>query len=175
LSGPNENKGNLKQKVLHEVKIYWVYATYLALVFAAFTWYRRLILADVGIVYTNYGVAVIEALILAKVIMIGDALRLGRVLEDKPLIVPTLLKTVLFTIFVVLFALLESIAKGLIKGQGAAAGIEALLGKGAYELIAGCMIIFVAFIPFFAIRELGRALGGEGKILGMLFKRRDNP
>ena len=50
---------------------------YLALVFAAFTQYRRFLLAAHGIVYTNYWVAVIEALILAKVIMIGDVLRVS--------------------------------------------------------------------------------------------------
>ena len=45
---------------------------YLTLVFAAFTQYRRIVLAAHDITYTNYWVAVIEALILAKVIMIGD-------------------------------------------------------------------------------------------------------
>jgi len=39
---------------------------------------------------------VLEALVLAKVILIGDVLRLGRRFEDKPLIVPTLYKTVVF-------------------------------------------------------------------------------
>ena len=94
-----------------------VYVIYLALVFAAFTHYRRLILADVGLVYTNYGVALIEALIFAKVIMIGDVLRLGRMLENKPLILPTLIKTVLFTIFVGLFTLLEHAVQGPDKGE----------------------------------------------------------
>jgi hypothetical protein len=32
----------------------------------------------------------------------------------------------------------------------------------------------VAFIPFFALRELGRMLGGEGKILELIFKSKDN-
>jgi len=45
---------------------------------------------------TNYGFAVIEALVLAKVIMIGEVARLGRGLERKPLIYPTLYKTVVF-------------------------------------------------------------------------------
>jgi hypothetical protein len=32
----------------------------------------------------------------------------------------------------------------------------------------------VTFIPFFALRELSRMLGGEGKILDLFFKSRDN-
>jgi len=65
---------------------YWINVGYLALVFAAFTQYRRFVLAAHDITYTNYWVAVIEALILAKVVMIGDALRLGRSLDQRPLI-----------------------------------------------------------------------------------------
>ncbi len=85
---PDESKGNLKQKLLHEMKVFWVYVVYLTLVFGSFIWYRRLILADVGITYTEYGVALIQAFIFAKVIMIGDAIHIGRGFENKPLIFP---------------------------------------------------------------------------------------
>ena len=76
----------LKQKAKHELIEYALIVAYLAIVFAAFTIYRRLILASYDITYTNYWFALIEALILGKVIMIGRVFRLGRYLEDKPLI-----------------------------------------------------------------------------------------
>jgi hypothetical protein len=174
MNSPDKNKGNLKKKLLHEMKVYWVYVVYLTLVFGAFTWYRRLILADVGITYTDYGVALIEALIFAKVIMIGDLLHLGRGFEHKPLIFPILLKTAIFTLFVGLFTIIEHVIKSLVQGKGLTAGLVDFFGKGSYELLAGCLIIFVAFIPFFALRELGRMLGGEGKILELIFKSKDN-
>lgn len=173
MSSPDENKGNLKKKLLHEVKVYWVYVGYLTLVFGAFTQYRRLILADVGITYTEYGVALIEAFIFAKVIMIGDVLHLGRGLEHKPLIFPIFLKTAIFTLFVGLFVFIEHAVKGLIKGKGVVEGVMAFLGKGPYEVLAGGLVIFVAFIPFFALREVARVLGGEGQILALLFKSRE--
>ena len=173
MSNPDKKEGNLKTKLLHEVKAYWIYVAYLSLVFAAFTQYRRLILADVGIIYTDYGVAVIEALILAKVLMIGDMLHLGRGLEHKPLIFSTLLKTAIFTLFVSLFTFIEHAIKGLIKGEGALEGAMEFLGKGPYEVLAGGLVIFTAFIPLFALREVGRAMGGEGKLLALFFKRRD--
>jgi len=31
----------------------------------------------------------------------------------------------------------------------------------------------VAFIPFFALREMSRFLGGEDRLLALFFKRRD--
>ena len=95
---------------------------YLAIVFAAFMWYRRLILASYDIAYTNYWVAVIEALILGKVIMIGGIFRLGRSLEDKPLIYSSLYKTVVFSLFCAAFTVAEHTVVGLWKGGGLAAG-----------------------------------------------------
>ena len=55
----------------------------------AFLWYRRLILAEYHVSYTHYWFPLIEAAVLAKVIMVGDILGLGRGLEHKPLILPT--------------------------------------------------------------------------------------
>jgi len=172
MSNPDKKKGDVKQKIVHEVAEYWTNVCYLTLVFAAFTQYRRFLLAAHDITYTNYGVAVIEALILAKVVMIGDVLHLGRRLEDKPLIYPTLLKTVVFTLFVGAFTVIEHVIKGLWNGKGLTGGLSAFLGKGHHELFAGCLVTFVAFIPFFAVRELGRVLG-EGKIRTLFFRRRD--
>jgi hypothetical protein len=173
MSGADKKKGGLKEKVVHEVVEYWINVCYLTLVFAAFTQYRRFLLASYDITYTNYGFAVIEALVLAKVIMIGDAVRLGRGLERKPLIFPTLYKTVVFTLFVAVFTLIEHGVKGLWKGEGFTSGIVDFLGKGSNEILANSLIVFVAFIPFFGIKELGRVVG-QDKIRTLFFRRRDD-
>ena len=171
MSSPGKKKKSLKKKIFHEMAEYWINVGYLALVFAAFTQYRRFVLASHDITYTNYWVAVIEALILAKVVMIGDALRLGRGLGQKPLIYPTLFRTVVFSLFVVGFTLIEHLIKGFWMGKGLTGGLVGFLGKGSHELLAGCLVVFVAFIPFFAFRELGRVLG-EGKIWTLFFRKR---
>jgi hypothetical protein len=171
MSSPGKKKKSLKEKIFHEMAAYWINVGYLTLVFAAFTQYRRFVLAAHDITYTNYWVAVIEALILAKVVMIGDALRLGRGLGQKPLIYPTLFRTVAFSLFVVGFTLTEHLIKSLWMGKGFTGGLVGFLGKGSHELLAGCLVVFVAFIPFFAFKELGRVLG-EGKIWTLFFRRR---
>lgn len=171
MSGSEKKKGTLKEKVVHEVVEYWINVCYLTLVFAAFTQYRRFLLAAHDISYTNYGFAVIEALILAKVIMIGEVVRLGRGLERKPLIYPTLYKTVVFTLFVGAFKVIEEVIKGLLKGEGITGGLASFFEKGPYELLANSIIVFVAFIPFFGIKELGRVLG-QDKIRALFFRGR---
>jgi hypothetical protein len=150
---------------------YWMLVVYLSGFFGAFAWHRRLILAAYDISYAHYGIAVLEALILAKVILVGDALRLGRRLEDKPLIVPTLYSAVVFSLWVGVFIVLEHTIEGVLRGQGWAGGVGELLSKGKYILLARCLIVFVAFIPFFAFRELERVLG-RGHVLTPFFRER---
>jgi len=171
MSSPDKKKRDWKKILFHEMVEYWINVCYLTLVFAAFTQYRRFLLAAHDITYENYWVAVIEALILAKVIMIGAVLRLGRGLEGKPLIYPTLYKTVVFTLFVGVFTALEYAVKGLWTGTGFMGGIADFFGKG-HELLANSLVVFVAFIPFFGVKELGRVLGEE-KIRALFFRRRN--
>ena len=166
----NSTKSGWKKEIAHEAIEYWINFIYLAFFFGMFTWYRRLILAEYQISYMHYGVGLIEAAVLAKVIMIGDILRLGRGLEEKSLIFPTLYKTVVFSVWVAVFGLLEHTVGGLLHGKGLMGGLEELISKGRYELLARCLVTFFAFIPFFAFKQLGRVLG-QSKIREMFFRR----
>jgi hypothetical protein len=170
MSSPDKKQGHLKTRIFREVSEYGMNVCYLALAFASFIQYRRLILAAHDITYTNYWVAVINALILAKVIMIGSVFRLGRGLERKPLIYPTLYKTVVFTLFCGLFAIIEHAIKGLWQGEGVMGGLAELFGKGTHELLANSLVVFVAFFPYFGVKELGRVLG-EDKIRALFFQK----
>jgi len=173
MAGNVQKTGSWKDKFFHGMAEYVINAIYLALVFAAFTQYRRLVLAAHDIIYTNYWVAVIQALILGKVIMIGAVFRLGRSLEQRPLIYSTLYKAVVFTFLVLVFNLIEHVIKGLWTGKGLAGGFAEFLDRWPHELLAGSLVIFVALIPFFAFKELGRVLGKEK--IGALFFRKADP
>src|SRR4030095_13667048 len=110
--------GRLTKKLRHELIEYAINVVYLTLVFAAFTQYRRFLLAEYSITYTNYWLALIGALILGQVIMIGSVFHLGRWLEEKPLIVPAIYKALLFCVFVAVFRVVEYAIKGVLHGDG---------------------------------------------------------
>lgn len=162
---------SLKEKAKEEFKKFWAIAIYLALVFSAFAWGRRLILAESGISYVNYGAAVIEALILAKVILIGQALRLGKRFEDEPLIVPVLFKSAVFALFVALFFGVEHLIEGLIHRETWDSIAHGLVTSGRNEFIARTLAVLVTFIPFFAFLETDR-FWGEGKLFALFFRKR---
>jgi hypothetical protein len=71
----------------------------------------------------------------------------------------------------VLFHVLEHTIGGLLRGKGLAGGFDELMSRGRYELLSNFLVVFFAFIPFFAIKELGRVLGA-GKIRELFFLRR---
>ena len=171
MSGGMQNGGDWKQKISREMVEYAVNVAYLALVFAAFTQYQRLVLAAHDIIYTNYWVAVFQALILGKVIMFGGLFRPGRSLEQKPLIFTTLYKAAVFTLLVVAVNLIEHVIKGLWQERGIAGGIAEFIDRWPHELLAGSLAIFVALIPFFAVKELARVLG-EDKMWALFFRKR---
>ena len=159
-----------KQKLVHEMVEYSLNFVYLAFFLVAFTWYRRLILAEYAISYTNYWVPLIEAAILAKIIMIGDIMRLGRGLERTPLVVPTLYRTVVFSVLVGVFSVLEHTGGALLHGKGLTEGLAEIASKGRFELLAQCVVIFGAFVPFFAFKEL-EGVVGQGKLRNLFWRR----
>jgi hypothetical protein len=165
-----EKQAGWKEKIVHEMTEYWINFVYLAFVFISFTSYRRLILAEYQVSYMHYGIAVIEAAVLAKIILIGEATGAGRKHEDKPLIVPTLHKTIVFAIWVVGFKVLEHMIGALVRGKGLAGGFHDLISEGWYEILANGLVVISAFFPFFAIKELERVLGRE-KLVALFFRR----
>ena len=165
------NKKGWKQKILHELVSYWVVFLYMAIFFGVFTTYRRLLLAHYQIDYAEHGISIIKALVLAKVVLVAEALRLGRGFEEKPLILPTLYKTLLFTVCVALFGVAESLVRSFIGGKGLTAAVGELMSGFGYEWLARALVVFFAFIPFFAVRELMRVLG-RGVVQTLFFQRR---
>ncbi|MCX5715357.1 MAG: hypothetical protein NTV07_00495 [Candidatus Omnitrophica bacterium] len=161
----------LKQKIFHEVRGYWINVLYLIILFSVFTTYKRLLLAQYDISYGEYGISTIAALILAKVILVLEALHLGRGFENKPLIIPTFYKSFLFTVCVVIFKIIESTVRGLLLKKGLIGISDELMKLFSYEWLAMITVVFFVFIPFFAIRELDRVLG-KGRIFELFFRKR---
>jgi len=166
-----KTSSSLKEKAKEEFKMFWVIAIYLALMFSAFFTYRRLTLHESGITYLHYGAGVIEALILAKVILIGRALGLGRRFEEKPLIVSVLFKSIIFGAFVGVFSVIEHVIDGLAHHETWDVIAQHLFSGGRDEIFAKTLVVIVTFIPFFGFWEIDRVLG-HGKLFELFFHKR---
>jgi hypothetical protein len=165
-------KAGLKQRAMEEFRLFWMIALYLWLFLGSFTAYRRLVIAETGTAYLHYGAALVEALVIAKVILIGNMFGFSRRFEDRPLIVPVLYKSVVFALLALLFALVEHVVEGWFHGVGLLGGLREISELGRYEVGARVLTLVVAFIPFFAFAEIARALG-PAKLAAMFFSKRE--
>jgi hypothetical protein len=166
MTGKDSTAPNLKQKTVHELKYFAWISLYLAFFFCALSTYATLLLRKYEISYLNYTFAIINALIIAKVILIGEMAHLGRKAEARALYQSVLYKSLVFGLFVFAFHFLEEFVKRLIHGQPAGTVLHDI---NLDDLIGRAIIMFCAFIPLFAFRELGRVMG-EDKLHALFFK-----
>ena len=165
---------SLKERALEELKAYWVITLYLWLFLGSFTIYRRLILAETGVPYLHYGIALVEAMIIAKVVLIGRIFGFTKRFDQLPLIVPVIYKSLLFALLVLGFGVLEKTVEGLIHREVVLSGLQKISEVGRYEIGARTLMLTVALVPFCAFSELGRVLGMR-KLVAMFIERPNTP
>lgn len=155
-------KKSLKQRLFKEFSEYLVNAAYLTLFFCLFAISRRLILSQYNIHLDDYFVGIIKALVIAKVIMLASFLSISRKFEGRPLIYPVLFKVFVFFICVALFDVVEGFIRGWIAEGSLMGGVDEILHHHFTKMwLGGALMVLMAFIPFFALKELSRIVGHE--------------
>jgi hypothetical protein len=162
---------SLKEKAIEELRMFWVIAIYLAVMLSAFTWYRRFILSESGISYFHYWSSIIQALILAKVILIGEAFGLGSRYEGSKLTLSVLFKALVFGVFIAVFGMVEHLIEGLVHRETWNEIARSLVSAGRGEILARTVMMVVTLIPFFALWEADRVLG-DHKLFSLFFHNR---
>ena len=159
---------DLKERALEELKLYWFCTMYLFFALGSFMLYRRLVLAEAGIAYLHYGIAAIEAMVIAKVVLIGRALHLGTRVEGRPLVIAIAYKSILFGLVVLLFGVVEHVVTGFVEKRTWAEIVRHIEEIGIYELLARVLMMMIAFVPMFAFWELSRTMGAQ-ELRALLF------
>jgi hypothetical protein len=149
---------DMKQKVIHEGQEFVGISLYLAFFFCAVVAYSSVLLGKFHVSCFSYGSALINALVIAKVILIGEYARLGKKQEARPLVLSALSKAFLFTLLVLAFHLLEEAVKQLVHGHTVASAFHQM---PLDILVCRSLVVFCTFIPLFAFRELQRVLGED--------------
>ena len=160
----------LKQRVFLEFKEGLIITLYLWAVFGLLVLHKSMILAEHHIDFAYHGLALVNALALAKVMFLARKLDLFARIKDAPLIYPTLLKTGFFTVVLACFKLLEDAAIGLYRHQSFRQS-NADFGGGTWQgMLTLALLVFVMLIPFVGFGELSRVTG-EGKLEKLFFHR----
>jgi hypothetical protein len=162
----------LHQRAIHELKEFVILALYLYITLGAVIAMKTAVLHTQGIEFVPWGIAIVKAMVLAKFMLIGRALKVGERNTTSPLIWPTLHKAFAFLVLLIILTIIEEAVVGLFHHQSIAASLGELVGARLEETLAGYLIMLLVLIPYFAFRVLGEALG-EGRLTRMFFVERE--
>ena len=154
-----ERKLSLKQRVFDEVIKFLAIAFYLWVMFGVFALHESVVSAKDHINYHFYGFAVINALILGKVMLVAQDLRFADWIKDRPLVYPILCKAAAFSILFIVFDVVEEVLVGVFRGKTIGESIPTIGGGTPSGVFFVGIILAIALIPFFAFREIGRVIG----------------
>jgi hypothetical protein len=167
---PNEHKPSLKERAAYQLKEFLGMFVYFWVLFALSAVHKSIILAEEHINYQAHVFAFINALVMAKVMLIGEDLHLGSELRDKSLLYSILYMSLVFSVFFIGFHILEEVLGGVFRGRTISQSIPAIGGESLQGLLSHGAIVLVAMIPFFAFREIGRVIG-QRELWSLLLNR----
>jgi len=166
----NEGK-TLKQRAYQEFIDFLMLSVYLWLFLGMFIEFKSIVLSENHINFVAHGAAVINALVLAKFMLIIRALHPVKYADDAPLIYPTLLKSSFLALNLTFLKILEDATVGYFHGKSLVESIADLGGGSWQAILTFTGILFLVLIPVTAFGELQRVLG-EGSLYNLFLRRR---
>jgi hypothetical protein len=165
-------KPALHQRAMHELKELVFISLYLYITIGAVILMKTAVLHTQGIEFTPWGIAIVKAVLLAKFMLLGEAMRIGGRSTTGPLIWPTLQKAFGLLVLLIIMTIIEEAVVGLFHHQSIAASLGDLFGSRLEETLAGYLIMLMVLLPYCAFRVLEEALG-EGRLARMFFVERE--
>jgi hypothetical protein len=161
---------SLTAKAADEFRRFLLLFFYLWILFGVFVLNQGVVLREHGINFAMQGFAFFNALVFAKVMMLFEVFDPGRWLRKRPLIYPILYESLLLTVLFIIAHVLEKMIEGLIRGKTLTESMPVLTGAGLPGFLSITVILFIALLPFFGLRNLSLAMG-EGRLYGMIFEK----
>jgi hypothetical protein len=165
-------KATLPQRATHELKEFAILAVYLYITIGAVIMMKTAVLHTEGVDFAPWGIAIVKAMLLAKFMLVGRAMKIGERDTTSSLIWPTLHRAFAFLVLLIILTIIEEAVVGLFHHRSIAASLGELAGVRLEETLAGYLIMLLVLVPYFAFRVLGEALG-EGRLARMFFVERE--
>jgi hypothetical protein len=141
-------KRNLRERAVGKLEKYAIITVYLWLLFALFSLHTRQVLQQHGMISVwQHGFALVNALIFGKIVLIAQALEVGKSLERRALLWIVLGKSLIFAVLLIAFHIVEGTIRAWFQGQPLLAGF-ADFGGTLPGLLTYAAIFCVVLIPF---------------------------
>jgi uncharacterized protein (DUF1810 family) len=150
----------LKTGAIDETRELFGIFIYLWVLLSLFSLHKALVLNEESLIY-HQGFALINALALAKVVLVAEFFHVGDNIKNRPLIYPIMFKSAVFAVILICFHIIEETIIGVVHDKTLSQSIPNIGGGTLQGILMVGIIMFVVLMPFFAFRELGRAIGTE--------------
>ena len=142
-----------------EIELFFSYFVFFALFFIAFAFYRSTLFQEYHLGTVHYSNAIIQALIISKLILLGQKFHLGDKFKEVPFLLGVIYRSILFSAFVFIMIVVEKMIEGRIDGKNFLESYKHLMDIGYYEVLGRVGVVFFVFIPFFSFLRVGEMLG----------------
>jgi hypothetical protein len=156
------------KKALSGLKRFGVIFVYLWGLLAIFSLHKSLVLSERGIQYRQ-SFAIVNALVLAKIIFLAEEMKVGERYEREPLVYAMIFKAAIYSALLSAFEILESII--IFRGKALTECLSDVGGGTPFGIITTTLLAFFALLPFFGLREFCQVVG-EPELYRLLFVKR---
>ncbi|MGB7906080.1 MAG: hypothetical protein WCF43_15405 [Steroidobacteraceae bacterium] len=160
-------KPTLKERAIEEMRAFGYIASYLFVCFAVLMFYGSTLSDGSSADTFSLGAAAIKAAILAKFILIGDALGVGEKSRAPRLAGAIVTKSVQFWLLLIVLSVVEELLVGKFHGHSLASTWAAYEQKSVVQMLAKSLVVLLILLPLIATREFSRTLG-PGVLRGLL-------
>lgn len=158
------------QKVKAEIRSVLLLTLYFGIWIGTFALLKTLILAEYRIEFHGLSLALIGALVLAKVVLILEHVSLGDRVKSQPALVGVMLRTIMFTFGVFVMLLLEKTLEGR-HAYGGFVNSLSMLAQSAegFHVLANVICMSGALLAYNVFSAL-RQIFGETSLIKVLLK-----
>ena len=161
------SKPTLKERAIEELRTFKLVAGYLFVCFAVLMFYESTLPGGAEAGAFSLGTAAIKAAIVAKFLLLGQALGVGekaRVTRVGPAIFA---KSVQLLLLVIVLSVAEELLVGRFHGISFGATLADYENRSLAHMLAKSLVVLLVLLPLIATREFSRTLG-PGALRGML-------
>lgn len=160
---------SIRHKIMHEVKAVVLTTLYFAVCFGLLIALKRIMLAEYAIEFHGLSIALLGALVAAKVVLVLEHVSLGQWIRRHAAALDVVLRTALYTIGVLIALLLEKAfeARHEYGGFGTAL-VHIFQHREVHHVWANTMAVGLALLLFNAVSVVRRRIGSRELIQSFL-------
>jgi hypothetical protein len=170
-----ETETSLLRKAGHALKhelVVWAWiSAYLFVLFAAILLYGWAKAGTEGRALAEIGFAAVQAVVLGKFVLFGKIFGLGKMPREEALITRVVRRTAGVLLVVAACVAGEEMLMSVVRGGTLMGGLNELLGRGAADLGASLLLMFLILLPLAVLLEFARHIP-PAEIRAVLFGRR---